>query len=103
LRPNIVVAGVEGLAERDWQWRMLAIGDALIALADLRERCIMTTWDPDSMEQDVDVFRRIRARFDGTLALNAWAGREGLVAVGDEVRMLDRQIDFSLPEPGRFG
>ena len=103
LRPNIVVAGVAGLAERDWQWRMLAAGDAVIGLADLRERCIMTTWDPDSLEQDVDVFRHIRARFNGTLALNAWAGREGLVAVGDEVRMLDRQIDFALPEPGRFG
>jgi uncharacterized protein YcbX len=103
LRPNIVVGGVEGLAERGWQWRAIAAGDAVIGLADLRERCIMTTWDPDSLEQDVDVLRRIRARLSGTLALNAWAGRPGLVAVEDEVRMLDREIDFPLPEPGRFG
>lgn len=102
LRPNVVVAGVDGLAERGWQWRVLAAGEAAIALADLRERCIMTTWDPDTQEQDVDVFRRIRARFDGTLALNAWAAREGWVAVGDAVRLLEHEIERTLPEPGRF-
>jgi len=101
-RLDIVVAGVEGLAERGWQWSLLAAGDAIIALADLRERCIMTTWDPDSLEQDIDVFRHIRANLEGTLALNAWAGREGCVAVGDEVRMLDRQIELAIPDPGRF-
>jgi hypothetical protein len=102
LRPNIVVAGVEGLAERRWQWRQLAAGEAVIALADLRARCIMTTWDPDTLEQDVDVFRHIRSRFGGTLALNAWAAHAGLVALGDEVRIVDRQIEQALPEPGRF-
>jgi uncharacterized protein YcbX len=103
LRPNVVVSGVEGLTERQWQWRLLSVGDAVIALADLRERCIMTTWDPDSLDQDVDVLRHIRACFDGTLALNAWAAREGAVAVSDDVCLLDEQIDeLTLPEPGRF-
>jgi uncharacterized protein YcbX len=102
LRPNIVIAGVEGLAERHWQWRQLAAGEAVIALAELRARCIMTTWDPDTLEQDVDVFRHIRSRFGGTLALNAWAAHAGLVALGDEVRIVDRQIELALPDPGRF-
>ena len=102
LRPNIVLEGVEGLTERDWQWRLLAAGDAVIALADLRLRCIVTTWDPDSLEQNVDVLRHVRANFEGTMALNAWAGREGWVAVGDDVRMLDRQLELAIPEPGRF-
>lgn len=103
LRPNVVVSGVEGLTERQWQWRLLSVGDAVIALADVRERCIVTTWDPDSLDQDVDVLRHIRACFDGTLALNAWAAREGAVAVSDDVCLLDEQIDeLTLPEPGRF-
>jgi MOSC domain-containing protein len=102
LRPNIVLEGVPGLTERDWQWRQLAAGDAVIALADLRARCVTTTWDPETLEQDVDVLRRIRANFGGTLALNACAGWEGHVAIGDDVRLLDRQIEFALPEPGRF-
>lgn len=102
LRPNFVLEGVEGLTERGWQWRLLSVGDAVIALADLRLRCIVTTWDPDSLEQNVDVLRHVRANFEGTMALNAWAGREGWVSVGDEVRMLDRQLELAIPEPGRF-
>jgi uncharacterized protein YcbX len=102
LRPNIVVSGVNGLTERGWQWSLLSAGAAVIALADLRERCIITTWDPDGLGQNVDVLRRIRTGFDGTLALNAWAGREGCVAVGDEVRILDGPIALTIPEPGRF-
>jgi uncharacterized protein len=102
LRPNIVIGGVDGLAERGWQWSTVAAGDAAIAFADLRERCIMTTYDPDTLAQDVDVLRGIRARFGGTLALNAWTTQEGAVSVGDEVRQLDRPIETPLPEPGRF-
>ncbi len=102
LRPNIVISGVDGLAERHWEWSLLSAGDAVIALAELRGRCIITTWHPDSLVQDVDVLRRIRTSFDGTLALNAWAGREGHVAVGDEAQTLDQPIDLAVPEPGRF-
>lgn len=102
LRPNIVISGVDGLAERQWQWSLLAAGDAVIALADLRGRCIITTWHPDTLAQDVDVLRRIRTDFDGTLALNAWAGREGYVAVGDEAHTLDQSIELAAPKPGRF-
>ena len=102
LRPNVVIGGVDGLAERGWQWSMVRAGEATIAFADLRERCITTTFDPDTLEQDVDVLRGIRARFGGTLALNAWTAQEGTVSVGDEVEQLDRPIEAPLPEPGRF-
>jgi uncharacterized protein YcbX len=102
LRPNIVVAGVDGLTERAWEHTLLAVGDAVIALANLRSRCIMTTFDPDTLAQDVDVLRGIRARFGGTLALNAWAGREGGVAVGDPAVLLDDPIELAVPALGRF-
>jgi uncharacterized protein YcbX len=102
LRPNLVIAGVDGLAERGWEHSLLAAGDAVIALANLRGRCIMTTFDPDTLAQDVDVLRGIRARFDGTLALNAWAGREGDVAVGDPAELLDQPVALALPALGRF-
>lgn len=102
LRPNVLVAGVDGLAERGWEGRLLAAGDAVIALAHLRSRCIVTTFDPDTLAQDVDVLRGIRARFGGTLALNAWAGREGQVAVGDPASLLDQPIELAVPALGRF-
>ena len=66
------------------------------------ERCIVTTWDPDTLVQDVDVLRRIRAEFDGSLALNAWTARDGHVAVGDAVRALHEPLDLPVPAVGRF-
>ena len=102
LRPNVVVGGVDGLAERTWEWRLLAAGGAVIALADLRGRCIMTTWHPDTLAQEVDVLRELRSRFDGTFALNAWTGEEGEVAVGDAVELLEPRAGLAVPELGRF-
>ena len=103
LRPNIVVSGVEGLTERGWEGRLLAAGQAVIALADLRGRCIVTTWHPDTVTQDVGVLRHIRSAFDGTLALNAWAGREGSVALDDRAELLDTPIELTTPAVGRYG
>jgi len=85
LRPNIVIAGVDGLAERAWEGRELRVGDAVVALEDLRERCIMTTVDPDTNESDAEVLRDIRRRFAGRLCLNARVVRPATVAVGDPV------------------
>ena len=102
LRPNVVIAGVAGLQERGWEWTLLEAGDALIALADLRGRCVVTTWDPDTLNQDVDVLRGINASFGGRLALNAWAGREGTVRLGDRVASLDQPVELAIAQPGRF-
>lgn len=103
LRPNVVVGGVSGLTERGWEGRQLAVGEAILGLADLRGRCVMTTFDPDTAEQDVEPFLHVRRAFGGTFALNAWAGRAGHLAVGDEVRLLDEQEAVALPERGRYG
>lgn len=102
LRPNLVISGVDGLAEREWEWSQLAVGEAVIALANLRDRCVITTWDPDTVDQEVDVLRHIRARFGGSLALNAWVGRDGEVAVGDAVEILDARVEVRSPARGRF-
>jgi hypothetical protein len=90
LRPNVVVAGVPGLAERAWEGRVLRIGGALVGLASLRRRCVITTWDPDTGAQDVEVLQRIGRDFGGTMALNAWVVEPGPVNVGDDVELLGR-------------
>jgi uncharacterized protein len=102
LRPNIVLGGVPGLTERAWERRQVGIGDAVIVLATLRERCIVTTYDPDTVEQDVGVLLGIRARFGGSLALNGWAGRPGRIAVGDPAELLDATRPVDRPLVGRF-
>jgi len=52
LRPNILIADVPGLEERKWPGRTLAIGDVRILADILRDRCVMTTFDPDTQVQD---------------------------------------------------
>jgi hypothetical protein len=88
LRPNLIVGGVDGLREREWEGRRLQIGAAVIALEDLRGRCVMTTFDPDSQAQDPEVLRDIGRRFAGKLCLNASVDTPARVAVGDQVALL---------------
>lgn len=88
LRPNIVIQGVPGLSERQWEGRQLRIGDAVIGLDSLRDRCIVTTFDPDTVDQDVEVLLSIRTRFDGKLALNARVMHAGTLRTGDRVELL---------------
>ena len=85
LRPNILIGGVEGMAERTWEGRTLTIGDAVIRLDSLRGRCPMTTVDPDLITRDPAVLRDIGQRFGGKLALNAEVLRPGRIRVGDAV------------------
>ena len=88
LRPNIVIGGVEGLAEREWAGAELHIGDAVIWLDSLRARCPMTTVHPDTLERDPEVLKDIVRRFRGRIALNADVIRPGVVHVGDSVRLV---------------
>ena len=89
LRPNILIGGVDGMAERTWEHRTLTIGDAVIRLDSLRARCPMTTVDPDTITRDPSVLRDIGQRFGGKLALNAEVLRAGVVRVGDAVVLSD--------------
>lgn len=88
LRPNIVIGGVEGLAERSWPGQYLRIGDVIIWIQDLRGRCIMTTFDPDSLKQDRQMLTGIVQKFDGTLALNCDVIQGGEIRVGDAVELV---------------
>ena len=88
LRPNIIVGGVSGLEEREWPGGELVIGDVVIGIQDLRARCIMTTYDPDSLAPDPQVLRDIVKRFGGKLALNCDVLRGGSIQVDQEVEIL---------------
>ena len=87
LRPNLLIAGVPADAEATWPGHALIIGDAVIGLHSLRMRCSVTTVDPDTGQQDLEVFRRLRKDFGGELALNAWVIHPGTIRVGDAVRL----------------
>lgn len=88
LRPNLVIGGVEGLAERDWPGRRLRAGGAVIAVEKLCKRCVIPTIDPDTLAPDPEVLERINAAYGGRFALNCQVERAGPVAVGDRVELL---------------
>jgi MOSC domain-containing protein len=94
LRPNILIGGVRGAAERRWMSAALRLPHAEIGLADLRGRCVMTTYDPDTGEQDPGVLRDIVRRFGGRLCLNAHVIRPGYVQEGDTVELLSPVNDM---------
>jgi len=89
-RPNLVIGGVEGLEERAWPGRHLRLGEVVISIARLRPRCVMTTYDPDTQEQSLDVLRRIVTEYAGSFALDCAVVEPGRVAVGDPVALLPR-------------
>jgi uncharacterized protein YcbX len=90
LRPNILIADVPGLEERKWPGRTLAIGDVRIHADMLRDRCVMTTFDPDTQVQDPSVLQRIVRELDGSTALDSSVITPGKIRVGDAVKILDR-------------
>ena len=89
LRPNIVIGGVDGLAEREWAGRHMRIGKVIIEFAQLRGRCVMTTYDPDTQEKNPKVLRDIVKKFDGTLALDTEVIQGGRISMGDEAELID--------------
>ena len=89
LRPNLVIGGVDGLAEREWPGLRMKIGDAVIEFAQLRGRCVMTTYDPDTQKKDPKVLRHIVQKFDGTLALDTDVIQGGQIKVSNTVELIE--------------
>jgi len=90
LRPNILLADVPELEERKWPGRVIAIGDVRIHAEQLRDRCVMTTFDPDTQEQDPSVLLRIVRELDGSTAPDSSVIAEGAIRVGDPVHIVER-------------
>jgi uncharacterized protein YcbX len=67
----------------------LRIGGVLILAAQLRGRCVMTTYDPDTLKQDLNILRRIATELDGTMALDCSVITGGLIEEGATVVLED--------------
>ena len=85
LRPNIVIGGVLGQTERSWPGASLLSGAVVIDVAQLRMRCVMTTFDPDTLEQDLDVLRKIVRKAEGKVALDCAVASPGVLRVNDPI------------------
>jgi uncharacterized protein YcbX len=87
LRPNVVIGGVTGQAERSWPGATLRSGSVAIDVAQLRMRCVMTTFNPDTLEQDLGVLRKIVNEANGKLALDCAVASPGVLREGDPITL----------------
>jgi uncharacterized protein YcbX len=99
-RANVYLDGVEGLAERGWVGRALRLGAAVVGVRQVRGRCVMTTYDPDTLEQDISVLQKIYFELGGRTALDCYVVQPGLVRVGDRAELLDY---FTIPKERAVG
>lgn len=83
-RANVYLAGVPGLDERDWVGREVRVGETIFGVRQVRGRCVMTTYDPDTLAQDITVLQKIYWELGGRTALDCHVLRPGVVRVGDE-------------------
>lgn len=88
LRPNILLADVPDLEERRWPGHILAIGNVRIRMEQLRDRCVITTFDPDTQQQDPSVLRRIVNELDGRTALDSSVITGGMIRLGDVAEVI---------------
>jgi len=88
LRPNIVIEGVDGMAENEWVGRRLRLGQVELDVVDNCVRCVMTTIDPDTLEVDAGVLRRINDEFDTRMGVLCEVATAGELRVGDPVELL---------------
>lgn len=86
-RPNLVLSGVEGMAERTWLGQRLRVGGAALSVREPCERCIVTTIDPDSLDLDPSVLTRLRKDYGGVMGVYCEVLQPGEVAVGDPVEL----------------
>jgi uncharacterized protein YcbX len=96
-RPNVVIAGATGLEEVEWPGHGLRAGTAVIGVRNRRMRCVMTTFDPDTLEQDPGVLRRIIGSFGGEVALDCWVVEPGRIAEGDLVDLIELGSEVEPP------
>jgi uncharacterized protein YcbX len=88
-RANVYLDGVEGLGEREWPGRALRLGEAVLGVRQVRSRCVMTTYDPDTLEQDIGVLQKIYFELGGRTALDCYVLEPGRVRVGDGAELPD--------------
>ena len=88
-RANVYLDGVPGLTEREWVGREIRIGEAVLGVRQVRGRCVMTTFDPDTLEQDITVLQKIAWELDGRTALDCYVLHPGRVRVRDTAEVGD--------------
>ena len=86
-RANILVepTGGDPFAEDTWIGRRLRIGEVLVEVIVNTERCVVTTFDPDTQDRDPRVLKALATTRENLFGVYARVLRPGWLATGDPV------------------
>lgn len=89
-RGNFVIAlNDDSLFEGDWIGRRLNIGDVQLQVDSFCERCVVITMDPDSLQKDPVLLKKLHKEFDLHFGVYASVIKTGEIRIGDKVEIVD--------------
>jgi uncharacterized protein YcbX len=89
-RANLVVSlSNDRFEEGGWIGKRLSIGGAELQIDSYCERCSMITIDPDTLERDPSLLRKVNEQMDLHFGVYASVVKTGQVRVGDKVQFVE--------------
>lgn len=89
-RANLVVSlSDETDNESEWFGKRLKIGSAELEVDSYCERCSMITIDPDSLERDPSLLKKVNEEMNLKFGVYASVKKRGIISVGDKVFLAD--------------
>ncbi|OBT09441.1 hypothetical protein A9264_09235 [Vibrio sp. UCD-FRSSP16_10] len=102
-RTNLVVEGIEAFAEDSWE--KIAIGEVEFQVGKACQRCVLTSVNPSTGEKMINqeptaTLSKFRANEKGAIffGMNLVALNEGVIEVGDELRVLETRTPITYPD-----
>ncbi|NOU98847.1 MOSC domain-containing protein [Paenibacillus planticolens] len=90
-RANFIVAlNDDNIHEKDWIGKRLTVGDAEFQVDSPCERCSLITIDPNTLERDVSLLKKVNEEADLKFGVYASVKRTGKIHVGDKVYLESR-------------
>jgi uncharacterized protein YcbX len=86
-RPNMLIEGTAPREEDGWVGSEVRVGDVTLAVRRRCERCVVTTIDPDDLEADPSVLKRVNADFGGCFGVVCEVIAAGELRVGDGIEV----------------
>lgn len=89
-RANLIVKVDEhSFNDKDWIGKQLSIGDAKLQIDMSCERCSLITIDPDTLERDASLLKKVNEELDLKFGLYASVIQPGDVRLGDKLYLTE--------------
>ncbi|TXK84519.1 MOSC domain-containing protein [Paenibacillus sp. N3.4] len=89
-RANLLVTlNEKQLAENEWIGKRVSVGDAELQVDSYCERCSMITLDPDTLERDASLLKKINEEMELHFGVYASVKKTGQIHVGDPINLID--------------